>query len=95
MQLVPESVQLVVEACICLHNLMRERYPALQNAALDQEDEDHGIIPGERRQQANMHEVEQVATPNRDTRAGKRLREYLRLYFNSAAGSIPWQDRMI
>ena len=61
MQLGPESVQLVVEACTYLHNLMCER------------------------QQAIMHELEQVAAPNRDTRAGKQLREYLRLYFNSAA----------
>ncbi|XP_071112110.1 putative nuclease HARBI1 [Haliotis cracherodii] len=36
MQLLPKFVQDVVEACICLHNLMRTRYPALQNAALMQ-----------------------------------------------------------
>ena len=95
MQLLPEAVQDVVEACICLHNEMRERYPALQNAALDNEDENHNLIPGEWRQQANMHDVEQVVGPNRDTRAGKQLREYLKLYFNSAAGSVPWQDRML
>ena len=70
MQLGPESVQLVVEACTYLHNLMCERYIALHNAALEQEAEDHGIIPREWWQQAIMHELEQVAAPNRDTRAG-------------------------
>ena len=95
MQLLPEAVRDVVEACICLHNVMRERYPALQNAALDNEDQNHNLIPGEWRQQANMHDVEQVVGPNRDTRAGKQLREYLKLYFNNTAGSVPWQDRMI
>ncbi|XP_013386500.1 putative nuclease HARBI1 [Lingula anatina] len=95
MQMLPEAVQDVIEACICLHNLMRDRYPALQNAALDNEDENHNLVPGQWRQETNMHDVEQVVGPNRATRAGKQLREYLKLYFNSAAGSVPWQDRMI
>ena len=29
MQQSPEVVQYVIEACICLHNIMRERYPVL------------------------------------------------------------------
>jgi hypothetical protein len=36
----------IVLACCCLHNLMRIRYPAAQNALLDVEDEDHNVIPG-------------------------------------------------
>ncbi|XP_041359864.1 uncharacterized protein LOC121376099 [Gigantopelta aegis] len=95
MQRCPEVVQDVTEACICLHNLMRVRYPTLQNAILDQEDANHNLTPVEWRQTANMHEVQQVVVPNRDTRAGKTQREYLTLYFNSAAGSVPWQDRMV
>ena len=35
MQQEPDTVRLIVEACVCLHNLMRN--PALQNAGLDQE----------------------------------------------------------
>ena len=90
----PETVRTIVETCVCLHNLMRLRYPAAQNILLDMEDEDHNLMPGLWRQDANMHEIHRVRGPNRDTMAAKRQRKYLRLYFNSPAGSVPWQDRM-
>jgi hypothetical protein len=90
----PEIVSTIVEACVCLHNVMRIRYPALQNAQLDMEDADHNVVQGLWRATANMHDIDRVVGANRDTRAGKRQREYLKLYFNSPAGSVPWQDRM-
>ena len=37
MQQTPKVVESIGLACRCFHNLMRLRYPALQNAALDQE----------------------------------------------------------
>ncbi len=37
----------VIISCICLHNLMRMHYPALQNAALDAEDDPLNLIPGD------------------------------------------------
>lgn len=95
MQLQPDNVRDVVEACICLHNLMRERYPGHQNAVLDREDDFHNVIPGAWRENVNMQEVDSISGPNRDTVAGKKMREYLRLYFNSPPGSVPWQERMI
>ena len=91
----PGVVRYIVEAAICLHNVMRLRYPALQNADLDREDVQHNLIPCEWRQHANMHEVNQTVGNNRDTTAAKQMREYLRLYFNSEAGSVPWQNRMV
>lgn len=94
-QLEPDNVRCIVEACICLHNLMRVRYPGQQNVLLDREDNLHNIIPGAWRENVNMQEVESVSGPNRDTVAGKRMREYIRLYFNSPPGSVPWQDSMI
>ena len=85
----PDIVRTVLEACICLHNLMRKRYPVTQNAQLDAEDDQHNVVPGLWRANANIHEVDAINGPNRDTVAGKRQREYLKLYFNSPAGSVP------
>lgn len=94
-QLEPDNVRDVVESCICLHNLMRERYPGPQNAVLDREDNLHNVIPGAWRDDINMQEVDSISGPNRGTVAGKKLREYLKLYFNSPPGSVPWQEGMI
>ena len=68
---------------------MRQRYPELQNAFLDMEDEEHNFVPGQWRQLANMQDIHQIHGLNRDTVAGKRQRELLRLYFSSPAGSVP------
>lgn len=95
MQQQPQTARLIVEACVCLHNLMRMNYPTLNIAALDHEDANHDIIPGSWRSDAGMLDVERCGGTNKDTVAAKKQREYLKLYFNSFAGSVPWQDRMI
>lgn len=95
MQHDPETIAIIVQACVILHNLMRMRYPALQNTVIDAENANHQIIPGSWRATANMHDVDNMRGPNRDSTAAKKQRGYLKLYFNSAAGSVPWQDRMI
>ena len=41
----PETVNKIVITCCCLHNLMRMRYPGLQNADCDQENPNHQVIP--------------------------------------------------
>ena len=95
MQHDPDTIAIIVEACVILHNLMRMRYPALQNGAMDAENTNHRIIPGSWRASANMYDVDNIRGSNRDSTAAKKQREYLKLYFNSAAGSVPWQDSMI
>ena len=74
----PETVGSIVLACCCLHNLMRIRYPALQNAALDQEDDNHQLIPGAWRDQANLADMINVGGGNVATRAAKTQRQYLK-----------------
>ena len=44
LQVASVAAKKLVMACITLHNLMRIRYPGLQNQALDREGEDHNVI---------------------------------------------------
>ncbi|WAR23545.1 hypothetical protein MAR_037238 [Mya arenaria] len=48
----PSTVTKTVMACMTLHNLMRTRYPNIQNADLDREDEQGQFIAGAWRDQA-------------------------------------------
>jgi len=52
MQPRPSIVQDIVECCVCLHNLMRNRYPTLHNGIADEEDDKHNVVPGAWRQLA-------------------------------------------
>ena len=61
MQHDPETIGIIV-ACVNLHNLMRMRYPALQNGAMDTENTNHQIIPGSWRASANMYDVDNMWT---------------------------------
>ena len=95
MQQRPDTVRLIVETCVCLHNIMRTRCPALQNVAVDREDGNHELVPGQWRPTANMHDLGIATGSGRPTIIAQRQREHLKLYFNSPAGSVPWQERMI
>ncbi|XP_068726261.1 uncharacterized protein [Montipora capricornis] len=92
MQHAPSTVKLIVETCCLLHNLMRTRYPGVQNVLLDREDEDHNVIPGEwRKERRIMADLAAIRAPNTASRNAKRQRLLLKHYVNSSAGSVPWQ----
>lgn len=91
----PPATVWIVTGCLTLHNIMRMRYPNLQNADLDIEGDNHNIIPGAWRDGAVMAEVEAAGRGPRQTAEGKKQRHYLMKYFNSPAGSVPWQDAAI
>ncbi|XP_061172633.1 uncharacterized protein LOC133181974 [Saccostrea echinata] len=95
MQQDPDRAKIIVMAAICLHNLMRLRYPGLQNNDLDQEDEAGNHIPGAWRKDRVLQDVEAVGRGNLPNREGKRIRTYLKHYYNSNVGSLPWQQNMI
>ena len=96
MQQQPETVKSIVLACICLHNLMRSHYPGLQNAMINQEDNEHRPVPGAWRNDALvLADMTRVHQGNLATMEAKRQRIYLTHYFNSLAGSVDWQNDMI
>ena len=95
MQQTTETVQLIVKTCMVLHNMMRTRYPDHHQALVDHEDGNGNLIPGNWRRNVNMHDMQQARGPTRESTKAKQEREYLKLYFNSPAGSVPWQDNMV
>ena len=86
----PATVRLIVTTCMCLHNLMRMRYPRQQNIRMDREDDNHQVIPGQWRTQRNLEDTVNARGPNVDNRQGKRQRNLLKHWCNSEAGAVPW-----
>lgn len=68
-------------------------YPNMQNLDLDQEDEDHQLVPGAWRDAAVMQEIVDEGRDLHTTAEGERLRAYFKHYFNSDTGSVPRQLR--
>jgi hypothetical protein len=95
LSITPVNTVKVVKACVVLHNLMRSRYPGLQNADLDREDAAHNLVPGAWRDAQVVREVDAAARGPRQTADGRRQRAYLEQYYNSAAGRVDWQDQAI
>lgn len=91
----PENCTNMVLAAVCLHNLMRTRYPGMQNAAVDQYDANQQLVPGAWRLGRVMPEMDDFGRGNRMTERAKAQREYLTQYYSSDAGSVPWQERMV
>ena len=92
----PDTCKLIVKACLCLHNLMRLRYPGLQNQDADQEDAKGNLIPGAWRNNAVLDEMRhEQQGGNLGTRDAKAQRVYLKCYYNSDAGRVPWQDLVV
>ena len=88
LQQTPETVRMMVLACVCLHNLMRKRYPTLQNSLLDHETDDHQIIRGAWRHEGVLQDMNNVTGPTQASRDGKKQRVYLKHYYNNI-GAVP------
>jgi hypothetical protein len=95
MQQTPETVSKIVEACVCLHNLMRMWAPRAIPPDADHEDENHQVAPGAWRNGRQMEDVNNPVGGNRASKAAKAQRSYLKHYYNSETGSVEWQERMI
>ena len=92
-----DNVWLIVRACLLLHNLMRTRYPRLQNRLVDQPAANGAINPGEWRQGRNLEDTkfENVHAPNTASKMAKMQRNLIKHWCNSPAGAVPRQDSMV
>jgi len=91
----PDTVAMIVEACICLHNLMRTWNPGMP-VEVDREDENYNVIPGSWRIGRSMDDVTHPpGGGSRASKVAKSQRAYLKHYYNSPQGKVPWQDRMV
>ena len=72
---------------------MRDRYPNIQNAEIEVPEGE----PGFWREAGVLPDVEAEAGLRgpRANKEGKELRAYPRHYYNSPAGSVPWQEQGI
>ena len=94
LKVTPEKAVSITKACLTLHNLFREHY-GVNNIGADEEDENNEVIPGQWRTDAVMHEVDAQLRAPRANAAGQALRTTFQYYFNSDAGSVPWQLRVL
>lgn len=91
----PRTASKITQACLVLHNVIRDLNPALQNADLDVVQDDGDIVPGAWRQGAVLDNGDPARRGPRRNEAGKELRDYLKAYYNSPVGSVPWQEAAI
>ncbi len=93
----PNNVTTIVQSLVVLHNYLRIRFPVLNPQQVDTEDHENGvIIPGEWRDEiGNWDNINHVHNRRNPLVAAKVQRLYLKNYYNSTAGSVEWQLRMI
>lgn len=91
----PETATKVVLACIVLHNLVRDRYPILHEPDVDREDQAHNVVPGAWREGQQLWPACRRQGGNFGSAEAKQMRDTLKVYYNSEAGSVPWQENMI
>ena len=94
MQHKPDTLRLILTSCLLLHNLMRIRYPVLQNNLVDREQNRHQI-PGAWRQRRDLLDTRVVEAPNRASKDGKLQHNLIKHWCKSEAGSVQWQNRLV
>lgn len=91
----PDQAICIVEGCLTLHNILRTRLPRLHLAEVDTEDDLGNVTPGTWRDVANLQDADIDANRGRPNEEARAIRNYLREYYNSDIGRVPWQDRVL
>ena len=79
----PEIASLMASACCVLHNIIRDRYSAMQAPMLDRENQIYNLIPVAWQNGHDMHDI------NRNIRGNTSMkRDLMKLYYNDI-GSVP------
>ena len=93
-EVAPEKAISITKASLTLHYLFCDHY-GVNNVSVDEEDDNKEMIPGQWRTDAVMHEVDAQLRAPRANAAGQALRTTLQHYFNSDAGNVLWQLRIL
>ncbi len=88
----PKIIESIVSACCCLHNLCHIHYPGIP--ALDRNDANHAVIPGEWRDNTDLTELQRFRG-NVGTRVARRQILYPKKYYSSEVGAVPCQNDMV
>jgi hypothetical protein len=91
----PETVEDIVLACVCLHNLLGSQRIGENIRLVDREDQNHDVVPGAWRATAAMDDMERRLRGNNDSQVAKLQRLYLKHYYNGTAGAVPWQQQLV
>lgn len=94
MRQTPQTVTSVLLACCCLHNLLRMNEPNAARGIVDEEDDNHELVPGVWREN-NLLDPYIDPDLNRCTKVALKQREYLKNYVTSPRGAVEWQNRMV
>ena len=85
-----DTAKNVIIAACTLHNMLRQKQPG-HSLVADNEDAQHRVVAGTWRDGQDLEPL-QVERGNKCNKAAAKQRDLLKAYFNSPAGSVPWQD---
>ncbi len=91
----PEKATTVTLCCCMLHNLMRKRYPSLDQGQGDNVNSRGQIVPGAWRHRLGLVAGQENLRGNHGNTEAKAQRDYLKEYFNSEAGAVAWQNQVV
>ena len=80
---------------LCPSQPNENQVPTVQNTLVDKEDRSGNQVDGAWRFGSNMEDTLNVQGHNASNREGKKVRNTIKHWCSSPAGSVPRQDRMI